>query len=83
MRLCTWCFNRYIDLNGDRDFERKRQATTHWLALVDLQRREDVIPYSGKLVISIIQICCVRLSQGFRPRLSRNLKKITDMAIQD
>ena len=29
---------------------RQRQVTTHWLSLTELQRREDVIPYPGKIV---------------------------------
>jgi len=37
---------------------RERQATTHWLALADLQRREDVIPYPSKIVRAGRVITC-------------------------
>lgn len=43
---------------------RGRQATTHWLAMKELQQRDDLIPYSGKIVRAGRLLTCAGGSLG-------------------
>ncbi len=49
---------------------RQRQVTTHWLSLTELQRREDVIPYPGKIVQAGRVITCAGGALGVDVGLS-------------